>query len=100
MLFPVVFLSLPRRGSSLEDVVKEFERDPEKYRKLLGRAFPVFKRVLLDEREEHMAGRIRKVLERFDEVAVVTGAGHAADLKKLLNDFDVEVVPLTKLLDG
>jgi pheromone shutdown protein TraB len=100
MLFPVVFLSMPRWGSSLEEVVKEFERAPEKYRKLLGRAFPVFKRVLLDEREEHMAGRIRKVLERFDEVAVVTGAGHAADLKKLLNDFDVEVVPLTKLLDG
>ncbi len=99
MLFPVVFLSLPRWGSSLEEVVKEFERDPEKYRKLLGRAFPVFKRVLLDEREEHMAGRIRKVLERFDEVAVVTGAGHAADLKKLLNDFNVEVVSLTKLLD-
>jgi pheromone shutdown protein TraB len=100
MLFPVVFLSMPRWGSSLEEVVKEFERAPEKYRKLLGRAFPVFKRVLLDEREEHMAGRIRKVLERFDEVAVVTGAGHAADLKKLLDDFDVEVVPLTKLLDG
>jgi pheromone shutdown protein TraB len=100
MLFPIVFLSLPRWGSNLEEVVKEFERDPEKYRRLLGRAFPVFKKVLLDEREEHMAGRIRKVLDRFDQVAVVTGAGHAADLKKLLNDFDVEVIPLTKLLDG
>ena len=46
-----------------------------------------------------MAKRIREVLERFDEVAVVTGAGHAADLKKLLNDFNVEVFSLTKLLD-
>lgn len=99
ILFPVIFLSGPRGNFTLEEVVREFERDPQKYRKLLGRAFPVFKRVLLDEREEHMAKRIREVLERFDEVAVVTGAGHAADLKKLLNDFDVEVFSLTKLLD-
>lgn len=100
ILFPVIFLSLPRGKSSIEELVREFEREPEKYRRLLGRAFPVFKRVLLDEREEHMAERIKEVLQRFDEVVVVTGAGHVADLKKLLDDFDVQVFSLTKLLDG
>jgi pheromone shutdown protein TraB len=82
----------------LEETVKEFERNPEKYRRFLGRAFPTFKKVLLDEREEYMAREVERILPKFDEIAIVTGAGHTSGLKKLLADFDVEVFPLTKLL--
>ena len=95
---PALFLSRPRAIFSLEEAVKEFERKPEKYRRLFGRAFPIFKKVLLDEREEYMAGNARKILESFDEIAIVTGAGHVASLRKLLANFDVTVFSLTELL--
>lgn len=95
---PFLLLSRPRTTLNLEETVKEFERNPEKYRRFLGRAFPTFKKVLLDEREEYMAREVERILPKFDEIAIVTGAGHTSGLKKLLADFDVEVFPLTKLL--
>lgn len=95
---PLLLLSQPRTSLNPEEAVKEFEKNPEKYRRFLGRAFPTFKKVLLDEREQYMATRIEQILQKFDQIAVVTGAGHTSGLKKLLADFDVEVFPLTKLL--
>lgn len=95
---PSLLLSRPHFTLSLEETIKEFERNPEKYRKLFGRAFPRFKSVLLDEREEYMAGEIKGILERFDDVAIVTGAGHVVGLRKHLADFDIKVFSLTELL--
>jgi len=101
MVAPIIFLSelsQPRIDLSLEEAVKEFERDPEKYRRLLGWSFPIFKKVLLDDREEYMAGKVREILQDFDEVAIIAGAGHVAGLQKLLASFDVKVFSLTGLL--
>lgn len=95
---PSLLLSRPHFTLSLEQAIIEFERNPEEYRKLFGRAFPLFKSVLLDEREEYMAGEIKVILEKFDEVAVVTGAGHVVGLREHLAGFDIKAFSLTELL--
>ncbi|MHC1635117.1 MAG: TraB domain-containing protein [Candidatus Methanospirareceae archaeon] len=83
----------------LEGVIKEFERDPKRYRGLFGELYPYFKRILLDDREEKMAEEIRKVRAEYERIVVVTGAGHIPRLKELLSDLDdIEVIKLGELL--
>jgi pheromone shutdown protein TraB len=95
---PYFLLSQARFSPSFEAAVEEFERNPEKYRRLLGMAFATFKKALLDEREEYMAERVKEILKDFDKIAIVTGAGHVFALRKLLADYDIEVFSLTGLL--
>ena len=83
----------------MDSAIREFEADPEKYRSLLGEIYPFFKRIILDEREEYMAGEIRKVVNKYgyDPICVITGAGHVSQLQALLHDIGVEVVKLSEL---
>ncbi|MCD6230433.1 MAG: TraB/GumN family protein [Dehalococcoidia bacterium] len=98
--FPPIALSRPRAMLNFEDSVKEFEKDPERYRDLLGKSFPRIRKVLLDDRERYMAIRVKGILERFDDIAIVTGAGHVIGLRGLLSDYDIRVFSLTTLLGG
>jgi pheromone shutdown protein TraB len=74
--------------------ISSFEMDPDSYREGLGNLFPFFSRVILEEREDYMAGRIVRVLDKHSQVLVVTGAAHITGLKEKLSRFEVEVIDL------
>ena len=74
--------------------ISSFEMDPDRYRETLGNLFPFFSRVILGEREDYMAGRIVRVLDKHSQVLVVTGAAHITGLKEKLSRFEVEVIDL------
>lgn len=79
--------------------IMKFEADPERYRNLFGEMYPYFRQILLNEREEHMAAKIREVKkEGYEKIVVVIGAGHVPKLKNLLGDLDVEVIKLSQLM--
>ena len=68
----------------------------------LGREFPTVKRVLLDERNEHMAARLAALrAEGRERIVAVVGDGHVEGLQALLAakqlGHEVEVVRLREL---
>ena len=91
------FQGRPLGGLSIPALVDDFERNPEKYRTTLRRLFPYFKRVLMDDRENHMAQEIRTIAETYDHMLAVVGAGHVTGLVDLLPDFTIRCVPLRDL---
>ncbi len=74
--------------------IPSFEMNPDSYRETLGNLFPFFSRIILEEREDYMAGRIIRVLDKHSRVLVVTGAAHITGLKKKLSRFELEVIDL------
>lgn len=78
----------------IELFVYDFEQNPEKYRSQFEQLFPFLKKILLDEREEHMCREIRKLHEKYENIFVVVGAGHVSGLEESLYDLEVQSVKL------
>ncbi len=96
-------MDLPREQGSwpilysrdaIEFFVQDFAQDPDRYHRQFELLFPFFKRVLLDEREEHMASQIKELAKRYEELFVVVGAGHVHGLERLLADQEVHSLQL------
>jgi len=83
----------------VEKELDKFEDDLDKYIAEIGEKFPTIKRVLIDERNEHMAQRLVDVSQRFNNVLTLVGDGHIPGVTKLLNDKNVvfETVRLSEL---
>jgi pheromone shutdown-related protein TraB len=96
-------------GSGLAGVFDKQELTEEDLRELrhsdvlsdllneLGRALPVLKRVLLDERDAYLAQKIRE--SRAESIVAVVGAGHLEGTVRALEDSqhvsldDLEIIP-------
>ena len=108
LVFPLYLISQFEMNKSpssssqnpFEDMVREFEKDPERYRRTLGLLFPIFKRALLDEREDYMAAKIKKILEEHAHIAAVVGAGHIPGLRERLSGIQIEIITLSEILNA
>ena len=94
----VAALFVPSRA-----VVREMDRyveAPHEYAEELRRASPTLARVLLDERNEHMAERLAHLRQRgLGRIAVVVGDAHLPGLRTALGRWGipVEAVPFRDL---
>ena len=91
-------LSLFISKKSIEKEIKNFELEGEKKMEEIGRDFPELKKILIDERNEHMAGELKKILNENEKVVAIVGEGHIIGLKNLLNDFDIKIIHLSELI--
>jgi pheromone shutdown protein TraB len=89
------YLSLLHSRDIIEAFVYEFSRNPDKYRSQFEALFPYLTKILLDEREKHMAEKVRHIQNSYENILVVVGAGHVTGLERLL--FDLEVKPINLL---
>jgi pheromone shutdown protein TraB len=74
-------------------VEKELERFTEQqdvYMDELGKRFPTLKRILIDERDSHMAGQLRALQAVHPNIVAVLGDGHIPGISKLLQGFGLE----------
>jgi pheromone shutdown protein TraB len=62
-----------------------------------GRRFPSLKKVLIDDRNRHMADGIRKIAEGSMDVVAVIGDGHIEGIRTLIADLQVKVIRLKEL---
>ena len=85
------------RRSSIDRNVAAYEANPDVFLDELGRDFPSVKRVLLEERDAHMARQLRELEATADEVVAVVGEGHVGGLGAALADRPVRVVRLQEL---
>lgn len=80
-----------------EALVENFEREQERYRHEFEQLFPLLKKVIMDDREEHMARKIRELAIRYREIVVIVGAAHLLGLERLLSDLPIHCVTLKEL---
>ena len=80
-----LFASLFARRRSVESEVKRFEDDSSAYMNEFGQQFPTIKKVLIDDRNLHMAKNIEELHAKFLDMVVVVGDGHVEGLTRLLS---------------
>ncbi len=85
-------LVLPsRKKASVKDELEKYEKDRGSYIDQMAALFPSVKRVLIDERNEHMAERISVVAEKFGRVAAVLGDAHLDGVAELIGKKGIPV---------
>ena len=85
------------RKAAVEKELRRFEADEGAFIDELARGFPSVKRVLIDERNAHMAQALRVLEADHGSVLAVVGEGHVEGLRALLADRSPEVVRLRDL---
>ena len=70
----LVGLALP--GKNVESQVNEMQENYAAYFEEMGKRFPTLKRVLLDERNEHMAKALLEIAKTNERVVAIVGDGH------------------------
>ena len=95
VVFAVSGLFVRRR--QVEAELDRFYQDESGYLEQFAKELPTVKRVLIDERNAHMAGALRELHAAKGEVVAVVGDGHVEGLGRLLRDVPLEVVRLQEL---
>ena len=85
------------RKERVEKELKNFEKNYDHYMDMFGNEFPTVKHVLIDERDIHMANAIKKLNEKYDNIAAVVGDGHIVGMEKQLKKYDVNIIRLNEL---
>ena len=85
------------RRSTVESELQKFESDEAAFLEALAKDFPAVKRVLIDERNAHMAGALRSLEAEHGSVVAVVGEGHVEGLRALLTDRFPDVIRLRDL---
>ena len=88
-----LFMSRKRIDSEIEN----FQDNEATYLEQMGTQFPTVKRVLIDERNILMGGRITNAELQYGNVVAVVGDGHIEGIVALINRPDVEVIRLKEL---
>ena len=83
--------------STVDKEIEKFESDEARYIELFAEEFPSAKRILIDDRNVHMAMAIRKLNEEHGNVVAVVGDGHVDGLSQLLGDRELEIIRLKEL---
>lgn len=79
---------------------KDYSKDQEAYVEDMRKKYPTMIRVLVDERNQHMADEIIKVCSKHQKVVAVVGDAHVDGLLKLLpSDLNIRTVRLVELMD-
>ena len=81
----------------VEEELARYEEQDVEYLETLGADFPSVKRVLIDDRNKHMAARIASIASQHENVLAVVGDGHMQGLVEALGDRPVETVRLKEL---
>ncbi|HEX2021392.1 MAG TPA: TraB/GumN family protein [Candidatus Thermoplasmatota archaeon] len=86
-------------GKSVDKQIDEMQDDYASYFEEMGRRFPTVKRVLLDERNEHMAAQLVRLAGTQERVVAVVGDGHVDGIRDILvaKGLPVETVRLKQL---
>jgi pheromone shutdown protein TraB len=94
LLGAVLGLVIPARTVKRE--LDHYSEQPTDYTDQIRTQFPTIARVLIDERNQHMAGRLEEIWHRgFRQVAVVVGDAHVPGLAEELRKRQLPVETVT-----
>ena len=99
LMFFSSFTGLFMSRKRVEKELEQFQSNEEQYMAAMAQSYPTVKRVLIDERNEHMARAILKAEGDFGSVLAVVGDGHMEGIRKLLAREDLVTYRLKELKD-
>ncbi len=85
------------RRERVEKEMDRYRQDSVGFIEAVGKEYPSVKRVVVDERNEYMAGRLRELHEEYGDIVAVVGDGHVEGLRRLLEGVPLEVTRLWEL---
>ncbi len=85
------------RKERIERELDRYQQDSVGLIEAIGKDFPSVKRVVVDERNTHMAHRLRELHEEYGDILAVVGDGHVAGLRSLLEGIPLDVIRLWEL---
>ncbi len=93
------FMGLFLGKERVEEEVEKYQTHEKEYMDKMESSMPTVSRVLIDERNDHMAKNLRELDEEYGSIVGVVGQGHITGLLERLKDCDseVEVVKLKDL---
>ncbi|MCL2142992.1 MAG: TraB/GumN family protein [Methanomassiliicoccaceae archaeon] len=90
-----------RKKKAADDAIERFSEDEDTYFEGMRKKYPTLVRKLIDERNVHMAGKIKEAAEKYDNVVAVIGDGHVGGIAALLGeDANVRKIRLRTLMDA
>jgi len=83
----------------IESELKKIDNNYDSYIKQIGQRFPTIKRVLIDERNEHMTKKILQLTDDHKKIMVCIGDGHVPGISNILklHKVDFETIRLQEL---
>jgi pheromone shutdown protein TraB len=72
-----------------EELQRALDGDPQLVQEVAEK-FPTIKRVLIDERDEHMAERVEQLVEDYPRVVLVVGDAHVPGIVEILGGAGIE----------
>lgn len=84
----------------VEAELAKYDEDQAGYLEVVAQELPHTKKVLIDDRNEHMAGVLRSLLADAGSVVAVVGDGHIDGIRRHLADLPLEIIPLRALRSG
>ncbi len=100
LLFLSALTGLFASKRKVQKELDKFSEHESEYLNEFGREFPTLKKVLIDDRNQLMAGRIADAEARYINVVAVVGDGHVEGLSALLSPRQVNIIRLKQLLAG
>ncbi|MFO7618545.1 MAG: TraB domain-containing protein [Thermoplasmata archaeon] len=95
------------RKKTVEREMERYTEEGEHYLNEIGKSMPTIKKVLLDERNEHMAKQLMNIEQKFGTVLALVGDGHVPGISRLLGERPHECIRLSqvkgwvpKVIDG
>ncbi len=86
----------PRRA---EKVAMDFSDDPHRHMEDMRRKYPTLVKCLVDDRDDHMSGRIKEWMATHRNVLVVVGDAHVDGLLARLPGVGAKIIRLGDLMD-
>lgn len=84
----------------IEKEMKKYQEDEDHYMKMMEENVPNVSRILIDERNKHMAKNLSRLDEEWKSVVAVVGDGHVRGLIEELKGEDVDVIRLKEIQSG
>lgn len=95
--FSGLFISKKR----VEEELKNFQKDFDKYIEKIGEKFPTIKKTLIDKRDTYMVKKLLELNEQYQTIITCIGDGHVPGMSKLLQakDIEFETIRLNEIRD-
>lgn len=90
-----LFMSRKRVERELE----QFQENEEAYLAAMGETYPTVKKVLIDDRNQHMARAILQAEGTYGSVLAVVGDGHVEGIRRIISREDLVAYRLKDLRD-
>jgi pheromone shutdown protein TraB len=100
LLFVSALTGLFASKKKVQKELDKFSEHESEYLAEFGKEFPTLKKVLIDERNQLMAGRIADAEARYINVVAVIGDGHVEGISSLLAPRQLNIIRLKQLLSG